>query len=186
MTAAHPRVAVDPRDCHCARMTTTTCVLAKDACSPKSRGGGLGEDGRRFVRGLSGLARSALIHAGCLPATDVGQWPVTLDGDGVVLLIHGAGEGEDTTVWADAMAADINDVIETINDGRRWHVVAWDWHERSRNRELAAVAAPTKAARSLSAPSQTRPATSTSSPTARAPSWCTVRCRRWPTQMPRA
>jgi len=83
--------------------------------------------------------------AGCLPPPDVGQWPTTGAGDGVVLLIHGAGEGEDTGVWADGMAADIRLAINASDDddddGRVWHVLAWDWYARSRSRELAPGAA---------------------------------------------
>lgn len=79
--------------------------------------------------------------AACLPPPDVSQWPTTGDGDGVVVLIHGAGEGEDTGVWADGMGADIQQAIDAIDDDRVWHVLAWDWYARSRSRELAPGAA---------------------------------------------
>jgi hypothetical protein len=91
-------------------------------------------------RPVSSLLCALLVTASCLPAPDVAQLVLDDDDDVLVLFIHGAGPGEDPSVWADATAADVVGALDEDGVvGVRVH--AWDWSARSGTRELAPSAA---------------------------------------------
>jgi hypothetical protein len=77
---------------------------------------------------------------GCLPAPDVTQLVLDDDDATLLLFVHGAGPGEDPSVWADVTAAEAGAALD--NDGVTGvGVHAWDWSARSGTRELAPSAA---------------------------------------------
>jgi pimeloyl-ACP methyl ester carboxylesterase len=78
-----------------------------------------------------------IILLGCAPPPNPAQLPLLQGGDRAVLLFHGGGEGEDPSVWADQMKADIDDALLVRGDAS-WQVVAYDWSLRSDSQTTAA------------------------------------------------
>lgn len=53
-----------------------------------------------------------------------------------MLLLHGGGEGEDPSVWAEQMKLDTDTALAARGE-TQWHVVAFDWLSRSKNTTTA-------------------------------------------------